>query len=405
MDVLAYSPSIEAYVRRERNGEVSYVDLTEDIVSARVSRNSDTNSTFSLTLQNKNWKYNGFFMPFDAIVIYATKLERYRLFSGYITDVDAFRLYQGDFNMSGKCTLYRIQQLYWDPGIVDSWNILAMQNSANKDWKGYEETIRTLLTEVGGWKDEAIFIGMIPDDVIRWAKDIYIAKQKDVEQSRAMLDDFYKMLSNAGPVSSGAIDISSGVVGAGGVVNSAAKSARPNGGSHADGADYHMGQVNDSCCGATSFTIGLNMLLGLKGDRAYSDSSVWSSSAFGCDSTQNLAGKGATFLANEGLSGKIDCYEVGIGTNEQLRAELQKGHVVCISSGDNARFIHNDGNIWMTDAGHFILFYNYSNGTYFADDPARSATGAGCAYSEADLAQWLNGRDWHGVAVLAVKGR
>ena len=122
MKILSYSPSVEAYVR---SGNLDkYIDLTPDIVQCSVSRKTDAASEFSMTLQNPNWKYNGVFTPFDPIVIFATKVERRKLFTGYISTCDAFQLYQGDFKLSGVCTLYRIQQTFWDPLIYESQQLL-----------------------------------------------------------------------------------------------------------------------------------------------------------------------------------------------------------------------------------------------------------------------------------------
>ena len=62
MKILTYSPSIEAYVEVSgKDGAKAYYDLSPDITSARVTRNSDTYSSFDITLQNKNRKYNGIF--------------------------------------------------------------------------------------------------------------------------------------------------------------------------------------------------------------------------------------------------------------------------------------------------------------------------------------------------------
>lgn len=203
MDVLAYSPSVEAYISSMRNGSEKLLDVTEDIVSASVSRKQDAASTFSLTLQNKGGKYNGAFMPFDKIVIYATKLERHKLFSGYVTSFDAFKLYQSDMSISGVCTLYQLQQLYWDPGLLDSQLLMlnrkAFFGSKDRFDTGMAEMVKRLLITVAHYPESKILIqDRIPDEVIDWAKELYEAKVTDVSQSEEMLGQFYDMLAANG---------------------------------------------------------------------------------------------------------------------------------------------------------------------------------------------------------------
>lgn len=206
MQVLSYSPSVEAYVQVSSNGSSSVYDISPDIVQASVTRSVDASSTFSITLQNKNWKYNDLFTPMDKIVIYTTKSDRVKLLTGYITTVDKFTLYQSDFKMSGECVLHRIMELYWDPQLVSSVNEFFWHRSTSPDWGGFEQTIRDLLVKVGGWDASRISIGDIPDDVIAWATELYAMKADDTAQARQMVDEFYDILRNHGPsgsVSSG----------------------------------------------------------------------------------------------------------------------------------------------------------------------------------------------------------
>lgn len=199
MEILSYSPSVEAYVRCNRNGALLTYDISEDIVSADVFRNSDAASTFSLTLQNPRHKYNGAFMPMDAIVIYATKMTREKLISGYINTVDAFTLYESDFKMSGSCTLYRAEKMYFDPGLQASIELMLKTRNSNRQWGGYGETIYDLLTEIGGWSYDTIGVGEIPNEAIEWAREMYEAQQDDAAQITSMVDEFYEILQAHGP--------------------------------------------------------------------------------------------------------------------------------------------------------------------------------------------------------------
>lgn len=399
MEVLSYSPKVEAYVEVVGKDSTTYVDITEDIVSANVMRGVDKESSCDIVLMNKNWKYNNLFTPMDKIVVYATKVDRVKLFSGYITETSKFTLYQSDFRISAKCPIYLLKRFYWDPGLKTSLNLFANQRTSNAAWEGYAETLLLLLTEVGNWPNSMISIGDMPGGVVEWAYRMYMAKQDDTKQLKDMINEFFGVMQTHGPsITSGAIDTSGGA----GTGNSAALSAKPNGGSHADGASYHQTQGTQVNCGAASFTIALNMMLGLKGASAYDNVAVWRSAAFGSNSTYNLSGKGMQFLVNEGLANKVTFYSGGIGSVEAMKAELTAGHIVCISSGKASTFRYNDGSTNHYD-GHFICFYNYSGGTFFVNDPARP-TGFGVPYSEADLAQWLGGRSYHGVGIMAAKG-
>lgn len=195
MRIFSYSPSCEAYA--ETNSGV--FDLSQDITSMQVDRQSDGYSTFSIRLQNKNWKYNGFFTPMDRIVLYCTKESRYKLFSGFVTDCDVFSLYQGDFSIKGKCSLYRIENLYWDPGLLESQEILRYTRNTNDKWAGYGETIYTLLTEVGGWPGGNIMIGDVPGEAIDFAQEMYQASFQSGEQLKSMANEFYEILQTHGP--------------------------------------------------------------------------------------------------------------------------------------------------------------------------------------------------------------
>jgi len=199
MEVLSYSPSVEAYVRGIRNGEEFTCDISEDIVAASVNRNSDAASTFSITLQNPRWKYNGMFMPMDAIVIYTTKTERVKLFSGYINTVDAFTLYQSDFHMSGTCTLYRVEKMFFDAQLSPSRYLMWQARTWNESWGGYGDTVYNLLHEIGGWDGGSIFIGDIPNEVMGWAREMYEAQHQDESQLLSMADEFYEILQTHGP--------------------------------------------------------------------------------------------------------------------------------------------------------------------------------------------------------------
>ena len=174
---------------------------------------------------------------------------------------------------------------------------------------------------------------------------------------------------------------------------------------HSDGAKYHQVQGNDSNCGATSFTVGVNILLH---ENRYKDNvKVWSGPGFNGDSTVNLGGKARVWLESEGLSDTIAVNDVigDIHKTEQLRNELEQGHVVIISSGSGSIWQKADGTarpIGTFPYGHFIVFYYYKDGVYYANDSSgQTGEGAGCPYNEKQMQQWLDGRSNHFATVLS----
>lgn len=193
MNILSYSPSIEVYAVVGKDMEV--VDLSPDVTQATVNRIQDGASSFTVRLQNVDRKYNGFFMPMDRIKIFCTKVERVPLLTGYITNVPSATLYGCEVSISGSCTLYRLQQLYWDTGLIESQRALGYSGN-EKDWAS---VVVNLLTKVAGYSSDSLFIGSMPDEVIEWARDMYEAQAQDTSQFISMVDEFYDVLQTHGP--------------------------------------------------------------------------------------------------------------------------------------------------------------------------------------------------------------
>ena len=194
MRVLSYSPKIEAYACVGKS-PFTYLDLTDDIVSASVSRNVDGASTFSVRLQNKDGKYFDVFQPMDRVKVYVTKVERTALIIGYITSTPKFSLYGTDLEVSGSCPIYRLQQLYWDPQLWASQELLGY-NAMTDNW---DDVFVNLLTEVAGYDESQILVGSMPGEVIEWARDLYAVRANNIEQSSQMLEEFYNVLQTHGP--------------------------------------------------------------------------------------------------------------------------------------------------------------------------------------------------------------
>lgn len=211
MNYLTYSPFCEAYIEtRSKDGGRLYYDISQDITNMSISRQIDDASTFKIDLANKDRKYNGLFQAMDRITMYATKTERYRLLTGYITDVSVFTLYPGEFHIWGKCSLYQVQRMFWDPGLFAVQAEFGGQYSQNiGEWMGADMLVRNLLTNVGGWSGDSIQIGSMPNSVIDWASGLYSAQADELEQSDAMMKAFSSMLhSSSVPIGLWSMDFS-----------------------------------------------------------------------------------------------------------------------------------------------------------------------------------------------------
>ncbi len=173
--------------------------------------------------------------------------------------------------------------------------------------------------------------------------------------------------------------------------------------SHAEGAKYHQVQGNGSNCGATAFTVGVNILLGE--ERFKDNVAVWNGPGFNGDSTSILAAKGKAWLIANHLQADIDISEPlgDVHKISELQALLEEGYVVIISSGSGSNWQRADNTELVNGFpdGHWIIFYQYIDGIFYANDSSVSSDkGAGVPYNEAQMQQWLDGRGNHFTTVM-----
>ena len=206
--ILAYTPMVSAQVRAQTVNGYKYYDLTDDITNFSVTLNTDGCSTFSLTLQNVGGKYDGAFKPMDAIAIYLSKANRYQVLAGYVTKAPYYNLNTDEVEIRGRDVLYRLQKLYWDAGLEESfWLVYRGQDDTEQDG-GYWKSGVKVLQAVADWPASKISVGQIPSDVIEWATSMYQAKLSDT-QGADMVNQIYKMLQTSGPAIGGASEGSS----------------------------------------------------------------------------------------------------------------------------------------------------------------------------------------------------
>lgn len=202
MRVLSYSPSIEAYAAVGTKGGTAYYDLTRDVTSCTVDRQTDGASTFTLHLANRGHKYNDLFTPLDRVALVANKNGvRTQLMAGYVTSVPKLTLYTADAVLSGSDAIYRLQKLMFDPGLEASQRVEGIGQSG---WS-FDEQLRALLVGVAGMSPSSVLIGEIPESVTQWAKGLYVAQQKDLADSETVMSDFYDVLRTSGTLAQGSV--------------------------------------------------------------------------------------------------------------------------------------------------------------------------------------------------------
>ena len=197
-----YAPSVEAYVYTSDKDNPKMYDISKDIISGSVSRKVDAPSTASLKLASEAYKYDRLFKPMDRIVIYMTKQDRRKVFTGYITSVPLYSV-AGAVTIGCECTLALLQRLFWDAGLqasVDEYykpaeglgfNTNIDTANANSRDGGMSAAIRNVLTNVAKWNSGDIIIGDIPKELAEYAAEVYtITNSEDEAYKQAMLSLF-----------------------------------------------------------------------------------------------------------------------------------------------------------------------------------------------------------------------
>lgn len=190
-----YAPSINIYAAVKCDDGDTYYDLSEDVINCSVNRVTDSYSTFNITLMNKQLKYNSLFSPFDRIVIVANKAGKsYRLLTGYITKTDVFTLYETNFKIEGKDTLYRLSQLFFDPNMHATKQALTEVTPNQVDNEGWKR-LYVILTKIAGWPENMITIEQaMPMAVVNWARQLYTAQKADYEQSEQVVQEMFQAI-------------------------------------------------------------------------------------------------------------------------------------------------------------------------------------------------------------------
>jgi cell wall-associated NlpC family hydrolase len=171
--VLIYSPGVTVIIDSSREGPI---DVTDDIAQGSVTLRENAVSNANLSLLNTNGKYDRVFAPNDRIHIEMKRIGPFLpVFSGYLDQTPYFTVYPRSVQLLASCTLKRLRYTVWDAGAAASVNLLgkAMRDDPNGADGGIKQIIMTLMTDVVGWKREAIHIADLPPKWVQKVSDLH----------------------------------------------------------------------------------------------------------------------------------------------------------------------------------------------------------------------------------------
>ena len=222
-----YAPDIKAFVFSTSLNKV--VDLSPDIMSFSVNRQTNATSTASLQLTNKGFKYtpahwvrSDAITPLetmDRIVIYLKRNNYVQAFSGYITMAPVLTLIPEPVNIQAHCTIYKVQNTFWDIGnpsyqaLIPGMLMTGMNETSNYSDGGTSQGIVNVLTSVVGWHANKIHISAIPSNFVANSVRVYNNDIKTTIPQNGT-DTLMRALDGAGIIS-GKNLISTGAAGTG----------------------------------------------------------------------------------------------------------------------------------------------------------------------------------------------
>lgn len=202
------------------------LDVSEDIVSGRVTNRIDAASDFSLVLNNRFAKYTNKIGRMDRIVIFLKRIHWVQVFAGYVSVVPVVDLYPTTTTITGACTIKRLQNFYWAPTLPASREIMYQGGSiavtpGERD-SGIGNMILNVMSKAGAWKEETVHIQNLPERFLEFAKNVQRLNETPEQQQTDYLLKVAEILG---------IQIGSGLVNGNlpGVLNQSATSIAPGG--------------------------------------------------------------------------------------------------------------------------------------------------------------------------------
>ncbi len=203
MSTFLYAPGIQVFVNVEpERGKRETIDISDDLISGNLTRRSDGVSTFQFSLQNTRRKYDSVFKPNDRIVVNMKRLGWVRVFTGYLNKVPLLSSWPRTVELEASCSLKRLQHWYWDPGLPATFDLVtsALTDEETHRDGGIANAATKILTDVVGWPEEKIHIGAIPPNWFDFAKMVAEDVGRRVEESDALAEEYYNILSGGGNV-------------------------------------------------------------------------------------------------------------------------------------------------------------------------------------------------------------
>lgn len=250
MKRLVYTPRTEVYVKADSG----IYDISPYITEVSVDRKINQLSTARVAFRNPKMMFTDHsyidpitgnntvgpvFHPMDPIIITMTRIKDrpIQVFTGYCDKTPYFQLFPGTCVIEASCTLKRLQYTYWDPGLPfvlefmqsHGWALsetgivnaagemagLRTGDNVNKNNQiqdeGFSNLLMSVLTEIGGWDENNIFIEKIPNEIVTLVVGLFETFKSDSEQASQEFRDMLKRIigtttlggAGGGPADSG----------------------------------------------------------------------------------------------------------------------------------------------------------------------------------------------------------
>ena len=182
---LIYNPEIQVIIATNND---SIIDVSSDIISFSLQRNANAPSEFSCTLANKYRKYNLKIQTLDRIVVFMKRTNKLQVFSGYVTYAPVVTLLPNAVEVRAVCTLKRLENTFWDTSIPEFQALVPGMASGIQGQQYFTDGgtgagIVNILTQVVGWKKNAIHIQKIPKEFITQVATSYDKTSKRLDST------------------------------------------------------------------------------------------------------------------------------------------------------------------------------------------------------------------------------
>ena len=182
---LIYNPEIQVIIATNND---SIIDVSSDIISFSLQRNANAPSEFSCTLANKLNKYNLKIQTLDRIVVFMKRTNKLQVFSGYVTYAPVVTLLPNAVEVRAVCTLKRLENTFWDTSIPEFQALVPGMISGIQGQQYFTDGgtgagIVNILTQVVGWKKNAIHIQKIPNEFITQVATSYEKTSKKLDST------------------------------------------------------------------------------------------------------------------------------------------------------------------------------------------------------------------------------